>query len=101
MEAIRTGSEPLISDTTLVRSRSSPASGRPRSTASSNAKFGAAANVGPCLDSAASWRIQRCGLRTNETGDISVTCVPNTATHTIISRPMSWYSGSQLTLRMS
>src|SRR6202012_386410 len=62
---------------------------------------GAAAKVGPSLDSAASWRIHRCGLPTNATGDISVTWVPNTATQTIISRPMSWYSGNQLTLRMS
>ena len=49
---------------------------------------------------APSSRIQRYGRRTNATGDISVMWPPASAGNMIISRPMSWNSGSQLTLRM-
>ncbi|SHU46288.1 Uncharacterised protein [Mycobacteroides abscessus subsp. abscessus] len=99
IEEMLTGSEPLIRPATLLRSSSSPSLGRPRSAASSNAKFGAAAKVRPRCPSAASSLIHRPGRRTNDTGDIRVMRPPHSGNR-IISRPMSWYSGSQLTLRM-
>ena len=34
-------------------------------------------------------------------GSMSVTCAPNNAVNMIIIKPMSWYSGSQLTVRTS
>ncbi len=72
IDLMLTGSEPLMSPATLLRSRSSPLGGRPRAAASSKAKLGAAAKVRPRLASAASSLIHRCGRRTNAVGDIRV-----------------------------
>ena len=47
MADIVTGSDPFSTQTTLRRSRSSPAGGKPRSAVNSKAKFGAAAKVRP------------------------------------------------------
>lgn len=89
IEDMVTGSDPLSSVTTLLRSIDSPLGGRPRCAHSSNAKFGAAARVGPVADSSARRLIQRYGLRTNAIGSMSVMWLPHNAGNMIMMRPMS------------